>query len=185
MTPEEIAYTAVRNGAVQKPAELAELLELLCRRRPVRSVEIGVYHGGTLWAWRQVTTSSVLGIESGVGVHEVRPMPDGTYVIPRDSHEPATVDALRGCVKGRPIDFLFIDGDHTYAGVRRDWELYSPLVRRNGGLVAFHDICHHRDPDMGVERLWAEIKHDASALLQTWEFIAEPTWWGGIGVVRL
>lgn len=37
-----------------------------------------------------------------------------------------------------PIDFLFIDGDHVEAAVRRDWEQWSPFVIP-GGLVAFHD----------------------------------------------
>ena len=33
------------------------------------------------------------------------------------------------------IDFLFLDGDHSYEGVRRDFENYAPLVRP-GGIVA-------------------------------------------------
>ena len=37
-----------------------------------------------------------------------------------------------------PIDLLFIDGDHTEEGVRRDWELFSKHVRA-GGHVLFHD----------------------------------------------
>jgi predicted O-methyltransferase YrrM len=40
------------------------------------------------------------------------------------------------------LDFLFIDGDHTYKGVKEDFEMYSPLVRK-GGVIAFHDITKH------------------------------------------
>jgi predicted O-methyltransferase YrrM len=36
------------------------------------------------------------------------------------------------------LDFLFIDGDHAYDSVLKDWELYSTLIKKNG-LVAFHD----------------------------------------------
>ena len=36
------------------------------------------------------------------------------------------------------IDFLHIDGDHTYEGVKLDWELYSPKVRP-GGYITVHD----------------------------------------------
>ncbi len=38
----------------------------------------------------------------------------------------------------RPIDFLFIDGDHEYNQVRRDLLNYSPLVKRFG-IIAGHD----------------------------------------------
>lgn len=36
------------------------------------------------------------------------------------------------------IDFLFIDGDHNYEAVKKDWELYSTLLS-TGSIVAFHD----------------------------------------------
>lgn len=39
-----------------------------------------------------------------------------------------------------PIDLLFIDGDHSYSGVVKDIELWTPLVRP-GGVVAFHDCA--------------------------------------------
>ncbi|HTD39435.1 MAG TPA: class I SAM-dependent methyltransferase [Mucilaginibacter sp.] len=35
-------------------------------------------------------------------------------------------------------DFLFIDGDHSYEGVSKDWHLYSTLLKKNS-IVAFHD----------------------------------------------
>lgn len=38
----------------------------------------------------------------------------------------------------QPIDFLFIDADHTEAGARADWEAFSPFVVP-AGAVAFHD----------------------------------------------
>jgi predicted O-methyltransferase YrrM len=40
--------------------------------------------------------------------------------------------------KEKHIDFLFIDGDHNYEGVKKDWNLYGALLRKKG-LVAFHD----------------------------------------------
>jgi hypothetical protein len=38
----------------------------------------------------------------------------------------------------REICVLFIDGDHSYEGVMKDFERWSPMVVA-GGLVAFHD----------------------------------------------
>ncbi len=36
------------------------------------------------------------------------------------------------------FEFLFIDGDHSYQGIRTDWEAWSPLIGK-GGIVALHD----------------------------------------------
>jgi len=41
-------------------------------------------------------------------------------------------------IESEPIDFLFIDGDHSYEGVQTDWNLWTPLIGA-GGIVALHD----------------------------------------------
>jgi predicted O-methyltransferase YrrM len=47
-----------------------------------------------------------------------------------------------------PIDFLYIDGDHSYDGVVRDIRNFVPFVR-DGGVFAFHDYKPGKD---GVRR---------------------------------
>jgi len=44
----------------------------------------------------------------------------------------------------KPIDLLFIDGDHTYEGVVKDIDSWLPKVK-DGGMVMFHDYCE-REP---------------------------------------
>jgi predicted O-methyltransferase YrrM len=52
-----------------------------------------------------------------------------------------------------PVDLIFIDGDHSYEGVKQDFEIYAPLVRSDG-LIAFHDILEHtRVPSVRVSDL--------------------------------
>jgi len=36
------------------------------------------------------------------------------------------------------IDLLFIDGDHSYEGVKMDWDSWSPKLK-SGSIVVFHD----------------------------------------------
>jgi predicted O-methyltransferase YrrM len=64
----------------------------------------------------------------------------------------------------RQIDMIFIDGDHSYAGVKRDWDLFVPHVRPFG-VVIFHDtlwdLMSNLGPvraDMGVPRFVEELR---------------------------
>jgi len=41
----------------------------------------------------------------------------------------------------RPIRFLWIDGDHSYAGAKQDLDLFAPHVV-DGGIIALHDVLH-------------------------------------------
>jgi len=62
-------------------------------------------------------------------------------------------------LNGNQLDFIFIDGDHSYEGVKKDFEMYSPLVKKRG-IIAFHDIVNE-DPsreDIKVPYFWYEIK---------------------------
>jgi predicted O-methyltransferase YrrM len=38
-----------------------------------------------------------------------------------------------------PIDYLFIDGDHSYEGVKLDVEAWFPKLK-SGGIIVMHDI---------------------------------------------
>ena len=62
------------------------------------------------------------------------------------------------------FDFIFIDGDHTYDAVKRDFEDWFPLLA-SGGVLAFHDSAPMTsNPDgfflgwPGPTRLVKEIK---------------------------
>lgn len=42
------------------------------------------------------------------------------------------------------IEFVYIDGNHSYDAVKKDLELYGAKVKR-GGLIGGHDFYHRRD----------------------------------------
>jgi predicted O-methyltransferase YrrM len=66
--------------------------------------------------------------------------------------EPVVSDSLAAAQslagKRGTIDFIFIDGDHSYAACKADIEAWTPFVKR-GGVIAFHDFGSRAD---GVTR---------------------------------
>lgn len=59
-------------------------------------------------------------------------------------------DAIQDCPEN--IAALFVDGDHSYFGVKRDIELYAPRVVP-GGFIAFHDYTVYQDVKKAVDEL--------------------------------
>lgn len=182
MPPDDLASIAVDSyGAVQKAEELRDLIEMVRALAPRVIVEIGSYAGGTLHAWTSLAPHVYAVDLEAASMFAATSLPrqaHGATVIAGDSHRQETLDQLRAALPG-PVDFLFIDGDHTYDGVRQDYLMYSPLVR-TGGIVAFHDIIEHSDRGgIEVHRLWREIKND-----QAVEIIRGEGNWGGIGIMR-
>lgn len=78
------------------------------------------------------------------------------FLVRQNSHLPETLTVVRRILDGHKLDFLFIDGDHSYEGARQDFMMYSPLVRQ-GGLIAFHHIADSSG-SRKVHRLWKELK---------------------------
>ena len=199
MDSRKLAEHALFRGAVQKIAELSPLVALLKRRKLSTVVELGTARGGTLWLWCRLAEpdATLISIDlpggdfgGGSSAKDARTLRtyarrrQSLHFLRRDSHTLETRDAVVSHLAGRPVDFLFIDGDHRYSGVKRDFELYGPLVR-NRGIIAFHDILFH--PKMRrckVDRFWKQVRRR----FRHREFIDpddDRGWgrWGGIGVL--
>ena len=199
-----LSIEAICRGALQKDEELVDLLALLDQRKPKVVVEIGTAKGGTFWAWCRVAADDALlvsidlpggdfGGTLGPDVYGQRNLnllkshgrkDQEIHAWLANSQIGETRERLEKLLDGRTIDFLFIDGDHAYKGVKRDFELYSPLV---DGLIAFHDIAHHTHMPSEVDRLWSEIKDDYEHhefICTRYNDIKGRGVWGGIGVIE-
>jgi predicted O-methyltransferase YrrM len=69
--------------------------------------------------------------------------------------EPMVMTSEEAAVRiSGPIEFLFIDGDHSYEAVRRDAELWLPRLI-DGGTVMFHDAgtAAYTGPRRVVQRM--------------------------------
>lgn len=120
-------------------------------------VEIGIWNGLQRRFYTEFLNAEYIGIDNLKPFAPVTVPGCSVPDIVGDSRNPATVAQLQAKLAGRLVDLLFIDGDHSYQGVRADYELYGPLVRH---LVAFHDIFGQNPADvtgLGVYRFWNEL----------------------------
>lgn len=181
--------------------EIIKLLKLINRINPKVIVEIGTFRGGTLFLFTRVADpkATIISVDLPGGrfgggyprwkiplYRSFTRDEQKLYLIRGDSHNINTYKEVKRILGDRKIDFLFIDGDHRYEGVKRDFNIYSHLVKE-GGVIAFHDIVSHDriyNPSgtVGVPKFWSEIKNNCKHLeiVKSWE-----QGWGGIGVLYL
>ena len=60
------------------------------------------------------------------------------------------------------IDFLHIDGYHTYDAAKKDFTNWLPKMNKNS-VILIHDIHEYKE-DFGVHFLWKEIKNEYRTL---------------------
>ena len=152
--PFEISATYAIQQVRDEISEFAG--EIVARGLRGTVVEIGLgYFGSTHFLWRTIF-QNVVTIEMSVercrafvnnysdfsGGHSCGDDGRSKFIF-GSSHNPNVVRKAYEAAGG-PVDMVFIDGDHSYAGVLCDWLLYHKMVRP-GGIVAFHDVATPHD----------------------------------------
>lgn len=157
----------------QNVKEAEQFCDFISDVKPEVYIEIGVRHGWTFYLVSKVLSPHARMI--AVDLPGVFPWgDDGSQIVfdkilsqtrprevilvPKDSQNPETLESIK--VWTPYADFIFIDADHKYEGVKKDWELYRQLVTH--GYIAFHDIKAKPKDDpaklIEVPKLWDEIK---------------------------
>lgn len=165
--------------------ELVQLAEEIEKLNPKVIVEIGTANGGTLFMSTRLAQDDALivsidlpGGDFGGGYPEwkvpiyksFRRSDQKVELIRGNSHSEETFSTLKEVLNGCEIDYLFIDGDHTYQGAKLDFEKYSTFVRK-GGKIGFHDIVVHKGSQCDVYKLWKEVKqeYDYKEFVNDWD----------------
>lgn len=182
--------------AVQHRDEIIQLVKVVQELMPETVVELGTDKGGTFLLWcrllkqlKKIASIDLPDGRFGGGYHSRRMKlyryflfdntNVSTLVLRNDSHKSETKAALLKWLKLDKIDFLYIDGDHTYSGVKQDFEMYSSLVRP-GGIIAFHDI-RTKGNGHEVYKYWNELKSSFNYN----EIIQNPSGSMGIGIIKV
>jgi len=204
MDPTQLVAKAMQYGAAQIPEEITAFVDFLKSRGPLHNVmEIGSESGGTFFLWCRLTVLGGLKISvdlpsgtSGSGRFDnakalaarttlLKSWSANVHVVTGDSHEQKTWQEVNSILgpHAPTLDLLFLDGDHSYEGVKADWNDYRGFVRP-GGLVAFHDIAdshYHRRRGCEVARFWGELR----ATRRNCREFSMRKEWGGIGCVTV
>ena len=184
---------SIRPGQIAE--EIQSLLLIIQKLKVNTMLEIGTWNGGTLFLFARMANSNAKiisldmpGGEFGGGYEKFK-IPFFTnfaqenqkiYLIRASSHLASSLLKVKNTLEDRKLDFLFIDGDHSYNGVKKDFEMYSPLVRKDS-LIAFHDILKNPiETRCEVYSFWNEIKETYNYQ----ELVNDPRQnWGGIGLI--
>jgi cephalosporin hydroxylase len=157
-------------------------------------MEIGTDQGGTFAIWSKLSAEDGIRISVdlphgpyGVDNYDVnkrdeylKSLGTNVHTIHGSSHEIHIKEQVKNLLGETQLDFLFIDGDHTYEGVKQDYEMYKELVKP-GGWIGFHDVKdteYHRGANCRVDLLWSEIGENGVS------FIDPNANYGGIGFVQ-
>lgn len=152
----------------QEVYEIRDFLNLLKKQNPKNIMEIGTNKGGTLFLFSKISDPEAKIIS--VDYQPTRTMQkwferrvrlyrtfvkkgQSLHLIMADSHKQETLKRIKNLLSREKLDFLFIDGDHGYNGVKADYRMYSQFVKK-GGIIAFHDVS----TAPGVIKFWAELK---------------------------
>ena len=140
----------------------------------------GIFEGNEDYNWGDIGTTYVIDACNGVGGPNDLENEDSfyrTHFYPRfikDTSERAFYDFfIRQDIK---IDFLFIDGDHSYEGVKLDFDLYSTILSDNG-VIMIHDTDEQYEETLIVSE---DSKKDYHSFNGPSKFVKElqenPTW---------
>lgn len=179
--------------------------------KPINVLEIGTKFGGTFYIWNklnevfgrgqeyrsQCDTSDMCvsvdlpnGIHGGIDLESINKRNlyfherfKNCHFIEGNSHDEETKNKVSKLLDGELVDFLFIDGDHTFNGISQDFYDYITFCKPKS-FVGFHDIVisdHHHSREVFVGEFWNEIKNN----YKHWEFVEPGNNWAGIGVIQL
>ena len=132
-------------------------------------VEIGCYAGGSACLLLQRKNTNVISIDLGTpinpsivseNVNKLNKHNNKYNYIQGSSHDLNVFNKLNDYIN--EIDILFIDGDHSFDGVIKDFEMYSKLVKSGGYIIFddYNDYQHSPAVKPAVDGLVSNLKND-------------------------
>src|SRR3990167_5513670 len=144
--------------------QYSSLLERF-KYKNIRMLEIGVYQGQSLSAWRNVFPNaySIVGIDIDANCKRFENLDNGCWVEIGSQDDPEFL--LKVCEKHGPFDLILDDGSHINSHVFTSFETLFPLLNNNGLYIVEDTICYkvpeylNRNKPNHLEYFWSLTKH--------------------------
>tara|TARA_R110000868_G_scaffold250790_2_gene507548 strand:- start:461 stop:1081 length:621 start_codon:yes stop_codon:yes gene_type:complete len=182
----------------KKPEWVSFIKEVYKDGKINNTLEIGCYDGGTTISLANITKNLItidqpikprfdvyqynVGDKELFGTELLNTKTNFKYV-GGNSHSEEIYNKTFELLNGEKLDLLFIDGDHTYEGVKSDFYQYKSLVKPNG-IIALHDVHNsdfHEKHGCFVHNFWDEVKdkYEHKVFYDNTQYHE----WGGIGLI--
>jgi cephalosporin hydroxylase len=166
--PQEVLDASGGLRVYQYPNQFAGYLQLLSGLEIVTYLEVGCRWGGTfiltteyLQRFSSVPVSSIaVDLSKSPPARAYSMCREKSYFVHMNSQSLDFAEMIRSLGF---VDLILIDGDHSYAGAKRDFD----VVKEFGRVIVFHDITNDASP--GVRQVWREVRN--SDEFETHEFI--------------
>ena len=176
-----LAWAAGTKHKIQQKRSEWEWLLTKCEQHNVESVlEIGCFSGGSTFSFATFAKRLITIDRINPPKFNISNITCSYDYVAGNSRDPNTVNRVSDLIGDDKVDLLFIDGSHSYEGVKSDFELYKKFASK---LIGFHDIvdsASHRRQGCFVSQFWNEVK-----LHYPNDEIIERHNWGGIGILEV
>lgn len=173
-------FTWMGIPVIQFPQDIVAMQEVIFQVKPDLIIETGIAHGGSLILYASMLelmggSGQVLGVDVDIRAHnrekiEKHPMFKRITMFEGSSVSDEIVARVRAFAAGKKRILVVLDSNHTYEHVRREIELYSPLVGPGSYLVVFDTVVENMPPDAFPDRPWGKGNNPMTAVR---EFISK------------
>lgn len=149
---------------LQTRDEIYSVAEEIKSHAPSTILEIGAGWGGTLYLWSRFIDSINTIISIDIDYRGKTPLIESfeefsgkeIICIEGSSHDMQVKRKVENTLSGNKIDFLYIDADHSYDAVKKDFNMYKPMVAE-GGIIGLHDV---NNKYVDVPEFWSELEKE-------------------------
>jgi len=158
-------FTWMGRPVIQLPEDLVTVQELICKVAPEVIIETGVAHGGSSVFYASLLEvlgrGRVISIDIEIRAHnrkaiEAHPLKKRITLIERSSVAPETLQEVRNLLSPNEKVMVVLDSNHSKEHVRKELELYAPLVSSGSYIVAADGIMEDLDDVPGGKANWAQ-----------------------------